>query len=86
MTDIFVHQARSAGDPATTLFDIVPSDTADLAQVTTALNVETPGTVRITTLDGSIGDLSIHPGQMVSVRAKRIWQTGTTATGIRGLT
>lgn len=76
---------RRPSDPAITVFDITPDDGADLAHVTSALNVATPGTVRVTTLDGSVADLSIHPGQAFPLRARRVWQTGTSATGIRGL-
>ena len=85
MSDAFSSHGRSLSDPAITIFDISPSDTADLAQVTTALNVSSPGTVRVTMSDGSVGDLSIYPGQAFPVRARRVWATGTTATGIRGL-
>ena len=85
MTDTFARQARSIGDPATAIFDIIPSDVSDITQVTTALSVATPGTVRVTTQDGTTGDLSIHPGQPYPIRVTRVWQSGTTATGIRGL-
>lgn len=85
MTDTFGHQMRSAGDPAITVFDIDPNDAADLPNVTAALNVSTPGIVRVTTADGSIGELSLQPGHAFPVRARKVWLTGTTATGIRGL-
>ena len=48
MSDPFANRARTPSDPAASVFDIVPDDGADLAQVTTALNVLTPGTVRVT--------------------------------------
>ncbi len=85
MTDVFSHQSRSAGDPSVTLFDIAPDDGNDLPQVTTALAVATPGSVQVTMLDGSTGNLAINPGQAFPVRVSRVWLTGTTATGIRGL-
>ena len=50
-----------------------------------ALNVATPGTVRVTTLDGSTSDVSIHPGHAFPIRARRVWATGTTGTDLRGL-
>lgn len=78
-------RVRGLKDPAISLFDIVPDDMADLPQPTIALNVAAPGTVRVTTLDGSVGDLSIHPGHPFPVQVRRVWATGTTATGIRGL-
>lgn len=85
MPDAFATRTRRPADPAISVFDIVPDDTADLPHVTIALNVSTPGTVRVTTADGSTSDVTIHPGQAFPLRARRIWQTGTTATGIRGL-
>lgn len=76
---------RRPSDPAVTVFDIVPDDGKDLPLLTTALNVATPGTVRITTDDASVADITIHPGVAFPIRARRVWQTGTTATGLRGL-
>lgn len=72
-------------DPATTIFDITPDDGADLATVTTAINVATPGTIRVTTIDGTTADLTVIRGEIFPIRARRVWQTGTTATGICGL-
>lgn len=85
MPDSFAGRTRTPQDPAATIFDIAPNDTADLEQVTTALNVATPGTVQVTTVDGSVGSLTIQPGHPFPVRVTRVWQTGTSATGIRGL-
>ena len=76
---------RTPRDPAVSVFEITPSDSVDLAQATTALGVATPGTVRVTTVDGSTSDVVIHPGQVFPIRVLRVWTTGTTATGIRGL-
>jgi len=85
MSDTFADRHRRPTDPAEKIFDILPDDAADLAWVTTALSVITPGTVRVTSVDGSIGDVTIQPGQPFPIRARRVWLTGTTATGIRGL-
>jgi len=85
MSDPFSRRARTLSDPATGAFNILPDDATDLPAATTALNVATPGTIRVTLLDGSVSDLSVHPGLPFPVRATRVWSTGTTATGIRGL-
>lgn len=85
MNNAFATRTRKPADPAITVFTISPDDTKDLTQVTTALNVATPGTVRVTTLDGTINELSIQPGLAFPIQVKRVWQTGTTATGIKGL-
>lgn len=85
MPDAFAERHRRPTDPAVTIFDIIPNDAADLAHVTIALNVATPGTVRVTTADGSTSDVTVNPGHAFPIRARRVWQTGTTATGLRGL-
>ncbi|MDJ0630927.1 MAG: hypothetical protein QNJ44_21900 [Rhodobacter sp.] len=85
MPDPFGNRARTPSDPAVSVFAIVPDDAADLAQPTTAINVITPGKLRITTVDGTEGTISVHPGHAFPVRAARVWNTGTTATGITGL-
>ncbi len=85
MPDAFSSQARSQSDPAVSVFEIIPDDATDLPQVTLALNAASPGTVRVTTIDGSTSDISIHPGHALPIRVRRVWHTGTTATGIRGL-
>ena len=85
MSDAFSSHARSLNDPAVSVFDITPDDTTDLAHVTLALNVATPGIVRVTTAQGTTSDVSIHPGHAFPLRVRRVWMTGTTATGIRGL-
>jgi len=85
MPDAFNTRHRRPSDPASRIFDITPDDGADLVEATTAVNVATPGTVRVTTVDGSVADVLIHPGQVFPIRAVRVWQTGTSATGIRGL-
>ena len=83
--DKFAGFAQTPSDPAQLVFDVTPSDTTDLSEVTTALNVATPGTVRVTTLAGSVTDVSVTPGYAFPLRVTRVWATGTTATGIRGL-
>ena len=83
--DKFKGMAASPSLPATSIAEIVPNDDADLAEVTIALNVCTGGTVRVTASDGSIGDVFINAGALFPLRVRRIWATGTTATGIRGL-
>lgn len=85
MPDAFANRHRDPADPAVTVFEITPDDANDLPQVTTALNVATPGTVRVTMADGSVSDVTIHPGQPFPIRVSRVWQSGTSATGIRGL-
>ena len=85
MSDPFFSHARGLGDPAFSVFEIVPSDVQDLPKTTVALNVAAPGSVRVTSADGSVSDVKIHPGQAFPLRVRKVWATGTTAAGIRGL-
>lgn len=85
MNDAFATRTRRPTDPAVGVFPITPDDNADLPQTTLAINVATPGTLRVTMLDGSTGVLHVAPGQAFPVRVRRVWQSGTTATGILGL-
>jgi hypothetical protein len=83
--DKFAAYPDSPGAPAATLIEILPDDGADLPQILSALNVATPGTVQVTTKDGSTGTIFVAAGTLFPLRVRRIWATGTTATGIRGL-
>lgn len=83
--DRFASHSVTPDQPATTLLEIVPSDNDDLPEVLAGLNVETPGLVRVTTKDGSTGSVFVAAGTMFPLRITRVWATGTTATGIRGL-
>ena len=85
MSDPFANRMRTPADPAVSVFAITPDDGTDLAQPTIAINVTTPGKVHVTTVDGTEGTISIHPGQAFPIRVARVWDTGTTATGITGL-
>ena len=82
MSDPFQNHSQSLQSPATLLLTITPSDTADLAQPSRALNVATSGLVRLTTTGGSTATVFIAAGTAFPLRAARIWATGTSATGI----
>lgn len=83
--DRYSNYARSPALPATSVAEITPDDSTDLAQVSLALNVATPGSVRVTTLGGDVVDVQIAAGVAFPLRVSRVWATGTTATGIRAL-
>ena len=84
-TDKFSAFATAPGQPATAVFAITPNDGADIATVTLALNVATPGVVRVTPLAGGTADIFVEAGVVFPLRVSRVWATGTTATGICGL-
>ena len=61
---------------------VVPSDTVDLPFVTRALYVSVAGAVKVTMMDGST---ETYPNLLAGrhpLRVTRVWQTGTTATGM----
>jgi hypothetical protein len=84
-TDKFATFTAAPGLPATSAFAITPNDAADVPTVTLALNVATPGVVRVTPLAGGTADVFIDAGVVFPLRVSRVWATGTTATGICGL-
>lgn len=85
MTDRFETYVAGLEAPASDLFDIVPDDGTDLALATRALNAAVSGTVRITTVSGTMATVYIAAGIAFPVRAARVHATGTTATGLVGL-
>ena len=85
MPSDFGTRHRRPTDPAIRVLEITPDDGADLAEIVSAINVATPGVVRVTTEDGTTSDVMVHPGDAFPLRVRRVWQTGTTATGLRGL-
>lgn len=82
MSDLFKNVAQSLESPATRLINITPDDGSDLTFVTRAINVAESGAVRVTTRDDDIATVTVAAGVPFPIRVKRIWSTGTTATGI----
>lgn len=82
MTDNFNTYTPGLESPASHLQTITPSDTEDLPIVSRALNVSTTGQVRVTTISGTTQSVFVAAGITFPVRARRVWATGTTTTGI----
>lgn len=85
MTDAFQNHKTGLDSPAIQLHAVTPSDTEDLPSASRGLNVATSGTVKVTTVGGTTDAVYIAAGIIFPVRAKRVWATGTTATGIVAL-
>lgn len=85
MPDPFASLRPGLESPASAAFPIIPSDSADLALSTRALNVAVSGNVRVQTVDGSIATLFVAAGVAFPIRVQRVLATGTTAQGIVGL-
>lgn len=80
--DTFKGYVPGIESPATDGEAVTPSDTLDLAKVSRALYVGTGGTLKVTMASGAelvFGAIAAgwHP-----LRVKRVWSTGTSATGI----
>jgi hypothetical protein len=71
--------------PAISLMAVTPDDGSDLPWITRAVSVEVPGVLRVTTADGSEGEIFVTAGMPFPIRIRRVWMTGTTATGIVAL-
>lgn len=85
MADMFDKFTSSLESPATHLTEVTPSDGSDLPQASRALNVTTDGTIRLTTVGGTTATVYVAAGIAFPVRVTRVWQTGTSATGIVAL-
>lgn len=85
MTDTFSDYMPSLESPARSLFDVTPDDAVDLPIITRALNVAGSGSIRVTTVDGDIATIFVAAGVAFPVRVRRVFTTGTTATGIVGM-
>ncbi len=69
-------------DPARRLHEVTPSDTADLPWPARALTCLVEGDVRVTSSGGDTATLHMFAGGCLAVQVRRVWATGTTATGI----
>jgi len=85
MPDLFESFSPSLDSPASHALEVTPSDSADLAFASRALNVAGDGVVRVTTVGGETASLAIVAGVPFPIRCTRVWATGTTATGIVAL-
>ncbi len=85
MTDLFKDYAESLDSPPSHMAAVTPSDDQDLATVSRGINVAGEGAVRITTARGETAAVHVAAGIVFPIRARKIWATGTTATGIVAL-
>lgn len=85
MANTFRDYTPGLESPPSHLTVVTPSDTDDLATASRALNVRQSGFVCVTTIGGDKGVLFIAAGCTFPVRVRRVWNTGTTATGIVAL-
>ena len=86
MTDYFSATAPGITGPALSAFAITPSDSADLSVPVRAVTIGTAaGVVKYThARTGAVCTTGPLPLGQHSIWARRIWATGTTATGLTG--
>jgi len=85
MSDPYKDFQGGLSAPAANIYDITPSNTADLTISVRAISVLTSGTVKITAVGGTTGTVYVVAGAPFPIRAQRVWASDTTATGITGL-
>ncbi|WP_415919311.1 spike base protein, RCAP_Rcc01079 family [Tateyamaria sp. SN6-1] len=86
ISDQFQQYQPGLSSPVQGGFDVTPADGADLAQVTRAVMVSGAGDVAVTLKNGDALTLpGLTPGVIYPLREARVWATGTTATGVKGL-
>jgi hypothetical protein len=80
------HTGRMAvnASPITSAFAITPNDSTDLAEITLSLWVSVAGAVKVTMYDGSTVTYANLTAGRHPLRVKRVWSTGTAATGLVG--
>ena len=71
--------------PATESYTITPSDESDLAKNARALRVDGGGDLKFTTIKDITDTWTVLDGEILPIQVKRVWDTGTTATGIHAL-
>lgn len=80
--DYFNDYQPGLESPATGLASVTPDDATDLPITSRALNVASSGEIRLTTIRGDTETVYVAAGIAFPVRARRVWATGTTASGV----
>jgi hypothetical protein len=83
--DPFASTQAGIDSPASNVFDITPADGADLALFARAIRVGGSGTLKIDAAQSGTVTLTVFAGEVVPIRTRRVYATGTTATGLVGL-
>lgn len=85
--DSFASFVDSPMAPASRCFAVVPSDEAELAEITKALYIGTAGDVVLRAVEAAadVTFRNVPAGAMLDVRVRAVRATGTTAADIVGL-
>lgn len=86
MQDRFETAGPGLDSPAAHAFAIVPSDSAELSEATRALYIGGAGSLNVMLLSGATVSLSgVAGGSLLPLRLRQVLASGTTATGLVGL-
>lgn len=85
MADAFSSNQPGLDSPAFYGAAVTPADGSDLANTARGLYVGTAGNIKVTTKGGSEITFTNVPVGILPVSVKRVWSTGTTASGIVAL-
>jgi hypothetical protein len=72
-------------DPANGAFLITPSDSANLAQNTTGIYAGGAGEVKVDMINGDTVTFTVPAGVVLPIQIRKVYATGTTASGVVGL-
>lgn len=82
MADPFENHASKLESPFSHALTITPNNTDDLSITPRALYCTGPGVVQVTMIGGGVAVFPMVFGVPLPARVRRVWNTGTTATGI----
>jgi hypothetical protein len=86
MLDRYEGIAPVSNGPAIDAFDIVPSDTSELSEVTRAIFVGQGGTITAVTKSGTTVTFeNVTNGAILPLRVSKVLASGTTALALVGL-
>lgn len=86
MPDPFSEHQPGLDSPAAHAEPLTPSDAGTLTRATRAIYVGGAGNLRVTMVSGGVVTLTgVLAGQIYPLRAAQVLATGTTATGLVGL-
>lgn len=90
MPDRFSRSLDQVDDPPRRAWAVTPNDATDLADVATRIYVGGGGALVVTLADMADGSnvtlTGVPTGAYLDMRVKRVWSTGTVATGIVAFT
>lgn len=75
-------KAVALTNPITGCYTVTPNDTTDLQEVPISLYIGGAGALKVTMLDDSVVVYPAITAGRHNLRVKRVWATGTSATGI----